>query len=128
MIDGKSNNLIDTLKEIDAEISINQSAIKLGADLEALKKDPKFISVIVNGYIDTESKKLFKILTDPSGASPYSQEKILLKLEAISDFIGYIGNEEFLGTVLTDAKIAPDAIAREREYRKEVTAEYAVEG
>ena len=93
--------------------------------LETLKKRPEFIEVILNGYIKAEEDKLFRILTDPTGASEYSNEQIQLKLASISDFKRYIGTDTYQGTVLDEAKRAPEAILREEAYRKQVTAEAA---
>jgi hypothetical protein len=80
-----------------------------------------FIDVILTGYIDEEAKRLFNILIDPTGASPYSYEKIQMKLSSISDIKGY------LHEVKLEAKRAPHDIMREEIYRKEVTAEAAGE-
>ena len=115
-------NLSETLEAIDNVISEKRLAIKRGEQLKRLMKNPDFIDVILNGYIDVEAKKLFKILTDPTGASEFSPERITLGLEAISHFKGYVGTEDYPGTVMIEAKEAPLVIAREEDYRKQVTA------
>jgi hypothetical protein len=115
-------NLNETLKAIDAVIAERREAIKLGEALNRLMKNQDFIDVILEGYINKEAKKLFAILTDPSGKSPYSAEKIHLMLEAISHFKGYVGTDDFEGTIMMEARRAPQDIAREEDYRKQVTA------
>ena len=117
--------LQDTLKEIEATITENELAVERGEYLKELKNSKAFQSVIIEGYINTESKKLFKILTDPSGASPYSTEKIHLMLEAISHFRSYIGTEDYQGTVEQDAMYGAQEIEAEQGYRKEITAQVA---
>jgi len=127
-MDEASSNLKETLKAIDAVIAEKRTAIKLGEALERLINNPDFKLVILDGYIEAEASKLFKILTDPSGATPYTDEQIHLKLEAISHFKGYVGTEDFLGTVRIAAKQAPLDIIREENYRNEVTATVAESG
>ena len=117
-------NLNETLSWIDATIATQQSAIKRFEKLKRLKENPDFQDVIMNGYINTEAKKLFEILTDPTGASPYSEEKLHRKLASISDFIGYVGSAG-KGTVEIEAELAPGKIAKEEEERIRVTAEAA---
>lgn len=119
--------LHDTLEEIEASIIKNKLVVERGAALARMKLTKDYRTVFSEGYIDTESEKLFKILTDPSGASPYSTEKIHLMLEAISHFKGFVGTEDFQGTVEQDAKYAIDTIERDQEYRKEITANAAEE-
>jgi len=122
-----TSNLKETLNAIDASIEGYRKAEEQGKKLKRLMKNPDFISVILEGYIDTEAKKLFKILTDPSGASPYSPEAIQLKLEAISHFKSVVGTDDYKGTIEIEAEQAPLDILREETYRKEVTAEFAGE-
>ena len=120
-----TSNLQDTLKEIEDSIAENKLAVQRGEDLKSLKLDRRFQSVFIEGYIGTESKKLFDILTDPSGVSPYSTEKIHLMLEAISHFRSFVGTEDFQGTVEQDAMYGAQAIGDDRELRKTITAENA---
>jgi len=124
-MDEASSNLKETLKAIDAVIAEKKTAIKLGEALERLMNNADFKTVILENYIEAEASKLFKILTDPSGASPYTTEQIHLKLEAISHFKGYVGTADYAGTIEVEAKQAPLDIIIEENYRKEVTADFA---
>ena len=119
--------LHDTLEEIEASIIKNKLVVERGAALARMKLTKDYRTVFSEGYIDTESEKLFKILTDPSGASPYSTEKIHLMLEAISHFKGFVGTDDYIGTVEQDATYAVQQIEQNREYRKEITAALAAE-
>lgn len=122
-----SSNLQETLEAIDSEIASKKLAIQKGAALARMKSTDDYRIVFTEGYCETEAKKLFDILTDPSGVSCYSAEQIHLRLEAISHFKGYVGTEDFPGTVDVDAEHAPEEIQREQAYRAQVTAEYAEE-
>ena len=122
------SNLEETLSAIDKYIAEQQKAIDDGKALERLLNNKDFKAIILDGYIEAEAKKLFSILTDPTGASPYTQEEILLKLEVISHFKSYIGTDDYLGTVRIKATAAPDNIFREEQERARVTALYADEG
>ena len=125
-MDGKSN-LAETLEAIDYSIGKFNEDIKRGKDLESLMNDPRFKSVILDGYFEKEAKRLFQILTDPTGASPDTTEEIQLKLAAISHFKSYVGTDNFAGTIKIDADRAPSLIIKEMNYRNEVTATYADE-
>ena len=114
--------LHETLEEIETVITESELAVERGEYLKELKNSKAFQSVIIEGYINTESKKLFKILTDPSGASPYSNEQSHLMLGAISHFKSYIGTEDYQGTVEQDAMYGVEEIQREQDYRKTITA------
>ena len=119
----EQSNLNETLQAIDADIAEKRQAIKRGEALQRLMKNQDFIDVILNGYIEEEARKLFAILTDPTGGSHYSAEKIRLMLEAIRHFKGYVGTDAYKGTVMIEAERAPLNIAGEEDYRKQVTAE-----
>lgn len=124
-MDGYSSNLKETLAAIDKYIEEQKLNIELGEKLKRLKNNPDFIDVILHGYIDTEEKKLFNILTDPSGKSPYTEDQIRRKLDSICDLKMYIGTDAHIGTIEMAASNAPENILREEEERKNVTAEYA---
>ena len=124
-MDVLSSNLRETLDAIDLVIEARKADIKLGEKLARLMANTDFIDVILEGYIGSEERKLFQILTDPSGSSPYSNDQVMLKLASISDFKGYVGTKDFPGTVKMAAINAPSIIDREELYRKEATAQYA---
>ncbi len=122
-----SSNLQETLSDISNVIAQWEAEIKVGEALARMKQTDDYQLVFEQGYIGTEAKKLFDILTDPSGASCYTAEQIHLKLEAVSHFKGYVGTEVFPGTVESDARYAAESIQREQDHRATITAEYAEE-
>ena len=123
----EKSNLNETLKAIQSAIAEREANIELGEKLKRLRRNPDFQDVILKSYIEDVADKLFKILTDPTGASPYSMDTIQLKLGSISDLKAHIGTEEFKGTIEVKAEQAPLEIERELDYRKELTAQVARE-
>ena len=120
-------NLKDTLKAIDSKLEEYKTDIENGEKLKRLIANSDFQDLILDGYCESEAKKLFQILTDPTGASPYSNEDIHFRLGYISNFKGYVGTSNHAGTIENKAIMAPDLIIKETNYRKEVTADFAEE-
>ena len=123
-----TSNLKETLEATDKYIAEQQELIERGKKLELLKQDPNFIDVIMNGYFNVEANKLFKILTNPSGLSSYSDDELRSKLNSIRDFKEYVGTADKAGTVEIEARNAPHNIHREEQDRLDMTARYAVDG
>jgi len=117
--------LKEDLQKIDQVIELHKGKLEDGKKLERLMKNQDFIDLILVGYFEQEAQKLFKILTDPTGASPYAEETIRLKLASISDFRGYVGTEDYPGTIKIAAEAAPQIILKEELYRNELTASVA---
>ncbi len=118
-------NLKEDLEKIDNLIEEHKGKIERGKALDRLMKNEDFKAVILDGYFEAESQKLFKILTDPTGATPYTEETIRMKLASISDFKGYVGTGDYPGTIKIEAEAAPGIILREELYRNELTASAA---
>ena len=117
-----TSNLSVTLERIDEAIDTFKESAAEGEMLKRLRSNPDFVHLFINKYIDTEAKKLFNILIDPSGASPYSEDELRRKLDAVGSFKGYLSD------IKIAAIAAPAFIMREEQYRKEVTATAASEG
>jgi len=124
----ETSNLNKQLKAIDKAIEDFKSDIERGKALTRLMANQDFKDVILDGYFEAEANKLFNILVDPTGASPYSNEEIQLKLAAISHFKSYVGTTDFRGTIEMDAERAPSLLMGEEAYRNEVTADFAASG
>lgn len=127
-MDGNTSNLKETLESIDKYVDSQREVIERGEALARLRKLPDFQLVIMDGYIEAEARRLFTILTDPSGSSPISNEEIQHKLASISDFKAYIGTPDFKGQIDIESELAPGKIAMEMQERSRVTAEYALDG
>ncbi len=110
------STLQETLQAIEAVIEEKKITIQKGEALKRLKTNKDFQLIIMEGLIESEAKKLFDILTDPSGACPLSREELQLQLAALSYVKGYIN------TIEADAQYAPMEIAAEQDFRKNETA------
>jgi len=118
-------DLQQELKAIDSFIAEKQKLIKRGEQLKELMNSEAFKAVILEGYIEEESRKLFESLTNPMGVSAYTEEETLQRMRSINHFRDYVGTKDHQGTVLVDAGKAPIDIINEEDHRKEVTAKYA---
>lgn len=115
----ENSNLKAHLAEIDerkAELELN---IQLGKDLEELHEDERFQRVILNAYLEKEAERLFGVLVNPSTLKRDVMENIVDKTGSIRNL------KQFFGVLLQNAHMAPEQIAEEEVYRKEVTASYA---
>lgn len=115
----ENSNLKAHLAEIDerkAELELN---VQLGKDLEELHEDERFQRVILNAYLEKEAERLFGVLVNPSTLKRDVMENIVDKTGSIRNL------KQFFGVLLQNAHMAPEQIAEEEAYRKEVTASYA---
>ena len=122
------DNLNETLKAIDDYIAEQNKLIKLGEDLKGLMADKRFQRVILDGYFETESKKLFDILTNPYSQSAIDADEVQVILAGINHFKRFVGTPDNKGTVMIEAEQAPLNIAREEDERARITAEYSRSG
>ena len=119
------DNLQETLAKTEEVIAEKEEAVSLGEALERLKENPDYKKVIIDHMIEAKSEELFKILTDPSGASPYSEEQIKLQLAVISYIKRQLGTDTYQAEILSSASSAKAQIDINRAFRKEITAEYS---
>jgi len=122
------DNLSETLKAIEVYIAKQQELIKRGEDLKGLMADERFKRVILDGYFETESKKLFETLTNPFSSNTMEIEDAKVVLAGINNFKRFVGTPEYKGTVMIEAEQAPLNIAREEDERSKITAEYGRSG
>ncbi len=113
---GLTDNLKETLESIDKVIDYQKVLVKRGESLNKLMEDPDFNDVILKGYVEEVAEKLFKSITDPKDRTHLNAEEAVKALEAIKKFKAYLGD------VIVNAENAPLVIAREEDYRKQVTA------
>jgi len=122
------DNLRETLEAIEKYIAEQQEIIKRGEDLKSLMKDERFKRVILDGYFETESKKLFDTLTNPYSTNAIDIEDTKVILAGINNFKRFVGTPGNKGTLLMEAEQAPFNIAREEDERARITAEYSGSG
>jgi len=119
MANTKTNPLKEKLAEVDARIDELNDNIELGKALERLHENEDFQKVILEGYLDKEADRLFGVLVEPSTLKRDVMENIQDKLTAIRNV------KQYFGTTLQNAAMAPDQIAEEQAFRKEVTEYYS---
>jgi len=117
----EQTNLQVELADIDARIKTLNDNIKAGKDLEEMHEDPRFINVILEGYLEAEAKRIFGVLTDPSHHLKRDvMENLMDKLTSTRNI------KQYFGTVLMNASMAPEELVTEESYRKEVTKKYSL--
>jgi len=115
----ENSNLNEQLEQIDGRIAELKDAIKVSEALERLHENEDFKTVILDGYLEKESKRLFGVLVTPSTLKRDVIENIQDKLSAIRNI------KQYFGVLLQNAHMAPMQIEEEEDYRKEVTASYS---
>ena len=106
----------EELASIDARIAETKATIKLAEDLEALHEIPQFQDVILNGYLEVESKRIFGVLTDSThNLKRDVMENLMDKLTSIRTV------KQYFGTTMMNGEAARDSLAEEEAYRLEVT-------
>jgi hypothetical protein len=115
-------NLKTELADIDSRIATLNKNIELGEALKKLHQNEDFKNVILEGYMDDEAERIFKVLVDPShNLKRDIMENLMDKLMAIRSI------KQYFGTILINAAMAPEEIKNEEEYRKETTERHALE-
>ena len=104
------------LQKIDDRIAELKQDVELGKALEELHEDERFKLVILDGYFDKEEKRIAGLLFNPTSLKRDQIENMMDKATAIRNY------KQYFQTLLINANMAPDQIAEEEEYRKEVTA------
>ena len=112
-------NLKAKLKEIDDRIAELNEKIELAKIVEDIEHDERFKKLIIEGYLEKEAERLFSVLVEPSSLKRDVIENIQDKLSGIRNL------KQYFGVIGQNANMAPDQIAEEEAYRKEVTAYYA---
>ena len=115
----ENSNFKEQLAEIDERIIKLKENADAGKALEELHEHPAFIKVILEGYFEKEVARLSGLMFNPTSLKRDQMENIMDKATAIRSF------KQFFNTVLIDANMAPDQIAEEEAYRKELTAQHA---
>ncbi len=108
------------LADIDERIDTLNKNIELGAALERLHENEDFKKVILEGYLEAEAERIFKVLVDPShNLKRDVMENLMDKLVSTRNI------KQYFGTVLINAAMAPEEILNEEEYRKDTTERYS---
>lgn len=119
-----NSNLTVELHAIDTAIEREEDKIKRGEALERLMNNEDFKAVILDGYLDAESKRVFELLTQVPVPRHEMLQGFSERLDAIRYIKEYIGTSTYPGMVRREAESAPSIIAEQEDYRKEITAYY----
>ena len=122
------SNLTIELRAIDEAIEREEINKKRGEALEWLMNTEQFKLVITDGYLETEAKRCFDLLTSVPVPRHEVLEGLGERLNAIRYFKDYIGTPNYPGIVRRAAENADTVILEQQDYRKEVTAYYEANG
>lgn len=111
------------LQQLDASTAQYEAALQRGKDLEELKKNPLFISVIMEGYLEAEAERLFDTLTMVPAIRRESLDNTQSKLEAVRHFKEYVGTATYPGIVMREAENAQSHIDENEMYRTALLAD-----
>ena len=111
--------LKEALKEVDERAEELQAKLELAEDVRELEKDERFQRVIMQGYLSDEADRLFGVLVEPSTLKRDVMENIQDKLSSIRNL------KQYFGVIGQNADMAPDQIAENEAYRKEVTTYFS---
>lgn len=105
------------IEAIERNIKEAKEIADFGAAVERLKANKDFQKVVLKGYFERESIRLVHLKSDDTRQSPESQRAILVQMDAIGVFSG------FLGTALQLASIARKQIEQGEAAIEEIHAE-----
>ena len=92
-------NIDEQIAQIDASIEEQNVRVARGKDLAELIKDPKFQSVMIDGYLNEEANRVFNLLTSPRVNKPEEVQSYMSQLETIKNIGRYLGDGDYPGTV-----------------------------
>ena len=113
-------NIDEQIAQIDAAIEEQKHYIKRAEALERLKQTDDFQLVMVEGYIENESNRVFNLLLSPRVTKPEEKESYLHQLETIKDIVRYIGDDTYKGTVAILGQNAKTIIEQELRLKQEL--------
>ena len=92
-------NIDEQIAQIDASIEEQNVRVARGKDLAELIKDPKFQSVMIDGYLNEEANRVFNLLTSPRVSKPEEVQSYMSQLETIKNIGRYLGDGDYPGTI-----------------------------
>jgi len=116
-----SSHLKEELEAVDKRIDELKAQIELHQALERLHENEDFKLVVLDGYFEKESKRIFDNLITPSSLKRDQLDNLMDMMSSIRNFKGYFK------TLIINAAMAPEELEAERLYRNEITAQAANE-
>ena len=115
-----NSTLKEELAEIDSRIKLLKDNVELGEALERLHTNEDFQNVILSGYFEKESKRIFGLLVEPTSLKRDIILNLNDKLTSIRSF------KQYFATVLINANMAPEQLTEEELFRTNFTADNAL--
>lgn len=116
-----TSNFKEELAQIDDRIKDFEKQIELHSALERLHENEDFKKVVLDGYLDKESQRIFELLTIPTNLKRDQLDNLMDMLTSIRNFKGYFKK------IIIDATMAPEQMDEERAFRKEFTAQKSID-
>ena len=101
----------EQIEIIDKNLEVLDWNIKRAEALDKLFGMEEFHLVIVEGYLQIEADRVFKLLTHPLTVKPEDKNSYLSQLDTIKNLSRYLGSPEYLGIV----KISAANAVKDRE-------------
>jgi len=115
----QTSNLTKQLKLVDERVDALNLNIKKAEAVMRLEENEDFKMIILDGYLDSEAKRLFEVLIEPSNLKRDVMENIHDKLNSIRNL------KQYFGVLGQNSTMAPEQIEEEEAYRKQVTKYFA---
>ena len=115
----QTSNLTKQLNQVDDRLEALKLNIEKAEAVRRLEENEDFQMIILDGYLGDEAKRLFEVLVEPSTLKRDVMENIHDKLNSIRNL------KQYFGVLGQNAEMAPDQIAEEETYRKQVTKYFA---
>lgn len=113
-------NIDKQTEQLDYEIAEQEYFIQRAKDLKELMEDEKFQRVFIEGYLEVEAQRVFKLLTHPLTLKPEDVANYQSQLATIKNFSRFLGMYGYRGTVQIQADNAPLIIDNLKEQKQEL--------
>lgn len=101
----------EQIEVIDQNLEVLDWNIKRAEALDKLLGMEEFHLVIIEGYLDIEAQRVFKLLTHPLTVKPEDKNSYLSQLDTIKNLHRYLGSPEYKGII----KISASNSANDRD-------------
>ena len=101
----------EQIEIIDKDLEVLDWNIKRGEALDKLMQMEEFHLVMIEGYLEIEAQRVFKLLTHPLTIKPEDKNNYLSQLDTIKNLSRYLGSPEYKGIV----KISAANAVKDRE-------------
>ena len=93
----------EKIEIIDKDLEVLEWNIKRGEALDKLMQMEEFHLVMIEGQLEIEAERVFKLLTHPLTIKPEDKNNYLSQLDTIKNLSRYLGSPEYKGIVKISA-------------------------